>query len=513
MKDPKNERFDDLVSLHLDGHLNDDQEAEFLTYLEDAEYQRAFLEFVHTDRAIAGLSANLVGDKTLAALVRQDIEKTIAEQATQAASIPTVPSLLPGVGSAGLQKPEPPMPRPRPSWFAFGTSGCHLSEVLAGRQFWRVFVALGVLLAVVVVLVTWKRGAHEREVTTADLQEIARLEDIAGDVRVVTAKGQTTSIKSSAAITSGDTIRTRGAQSTVFVVYGDGTRLTLVGDTDVTCTDQGHKSVVVHQGTLAASVKPQPRGKPMLLATPAAQVEVLGTQFLVEALRDQTDLSVTQGSVRLIRISDGKAVDVPSGKRLLATDRAELAIEDIPQPPDTWEIDFEEGLPDEFGSGRFVKDGPPGSKGAVAAVRSDHGQWGVLYEIKSPSRWYSGLFAVHEDSHFHFTYKMDRPQWVNVFIIARGPGPEGAHSGNYLFNELFVPRPGETWPPQAGRWRTASIPFSAFRRAGSGKGRPLPADEIPFLVLFSSDEDRGLVVDRMWVTRGGPGIVEVKDIE
>jgi hypothetical protein len=467
-----------------------------MTCLEDPDYQKPFLEFVHTDRAIAGLTARPLSDSILAALVSQDIAKTLAERTAEVSSAAAVPPLL-GSGSA-----------------SFGVRGWRPLAIMRGRRFWQIGAALSIGLAVFAALVSWQWRERQREILPSAVSgNIAALESVMGDVRVVTAEGQSASIGSSAAIKSGDTIRTRGPQSTVVLAYPDGTRLTLVGDTDVTCTEGGHKSVVVHQGTLAAFVTRQPAGNPMLLATPAAQVEVLGTQFLVEALRAQTDLSVTEGSVRLIRVSDGKAVDVPSGKRLLASDRAELSLEDIPRPPDTWEIDFEAGLPEGFGSGRFVKDGSPGRQGAVAAVRSDHGQWGVFYEIKSPSRWYSGLFAVHDDSHFHFTYKMDRPNWVNVFIIARGPGPDAAHSGNYLFNDLFVRRPGETWPPEAGKWRTASIPFSAFRRAGSGKGRPLPANEVPFLVLFSSDEDRGLVVDRMWVTRGGPGVVQCKDVE
>jgi hypothetical protein len=50
--------------------------------------------------------------------------------------------------------------------------------------------------------------------------------------------------------------------------------------------------------------------------------------------------------------------------------------------------------------------------------------------------------------------------------------------------------------------------LSEFKKAGGKDGESLPTRLIPFLVLFSSDNDRGLVIDRIWVTRGGPGTVE-----
>jgi hypothetical protein len=99
---------------------------------------------------------------------------------------------------------------------------------------------------------------------------------------------------------------------------------------------------------------------------------------------------------------------------------------------------------------------------------------------------------------------MERPDWLNVFIIVREPN--GPFAGNYLFNRPVFRRP-------AGQWQTLTIPLTEFSKAGSERGESLPAHLVPFLVLFSSDNDRGLVIDRIWVTRGGSGIVEFKDIE
>jgi hypothetical protein len=306
---------------------------------------------------------------------------------------------------------------------------------------------------------------------------------------------------------SGDTVRTSGVQSAAAVVYLDGTRLTLVGDTTVTCADRGRKSVVVHQGTVAASVVLQQEGKPMVLATPAAEVEVLGTDFYCLAQTDQTDVSVTRGRVRVTRVSDGQVVEVAEGKRVLATRRAELAVEDIPRPPDTWDLDFEEGLPKDFHRGLAERNHlPRGSGGAVRPVSHDMGEEGTFYEIATPDMWYHGLFRVHDDSHFHFTFKMDKPGWLNVFVIARGFGPERPYSINYLFNELWF------WRRPPGTWQTVSIPLAQFKRMVPREGKAFEG-EVPYLVLFSSQGDRGLVIDRVWVTRGGPGVVRYQDIE
>jgi hypothetical protein len=116
-----------------------------------------------------------------------------------------------------------------------------------------------------------------------------------------------------------------------------------------------------------------------------------------------------------------------------------------------------------------------------------------------------GLFAVHDDSHFHVTFKMDRPSWINIFLIAHYR--DGTHSSNYLFNDARF------WPQRPGQWRTLTIPLSQFKRLEADRRIPW-RDDTPSIVLFSAPgADRGLVIDRMWVTRGGPGVVQSSEVE
>ena len=63
----------------------------------------------------------------------------------------------------------------------------------------------------------------------------------------------------------------------------------------------------------------------MLIYTRSAVLEVLGTQFEVEAETATTILNVSEGSVRVKRFSDGSTVDVPARHRLIAGRRSRHA--------------------------------------------------------------------------------------------------------------------------------------------------------------------------------------------
>ena len=338
---------------------------------------------------------------------------------------------------------------------------------------------------------------------------VAAVEPSAGDVRVVAADGQVRVVAERTELRAGDTVRTEAVRGAAAVIYPDGTRLALAGDTAITCSGGERKTVAVHQGTVGASVSPQPEGRSMVLTTPAARIEVRGTEFSCQVSPDRTDVSVTKGRVRVTRTSDGKAVDVPERKRVRAEARVDLAVEDVPERPDTWELDFEQGLPPGMTRARFVTEGlPRGSKGGAGAIRSTRKGEEEFFEIVTPEAWQQGLFAFHPDSHLHVTYTIGEAKWVNVFVIARGAGPTGAHAGNYLFtdNEFFA-------PGRVGKWQTVTIPLAKLRRAGANSDAAPGPNEVPYLVVLSSQGDRGLVIDRIWVTRGGAGKVEYKAVE
>jgi hypothetical protein len=207
--------------------------------------------------------------------------------------------------------------------------------------------------------------------------------------------------------------------------------------------------------------------------------------------------------VRLVRVRDGQAVEVPDGKYAVVTEQNNLSVEDIPRLSDAWEVDFEQGLPEGWDAGQRVTEGlPPGSRGGIKAV---HKESEDLYLISSQEAWVQGLFASRKTSHLHVTYKMERPNWINALIVTRTSDPdEPHHSGNYVFKDFPWVEPGQ--------WQTLSIPLAQFERIHRGDVRL--EEVVPYkLGFFSGTPDRGLVIDRIWITPDGPGKVELKAIE
>jgi hypothetical protein len=163
-------------------------------------------------------------------------------------------------------------------------------------------------------------------------------------------------------------------------------------------------------------------------------------------------------------------------------------------------------LPEGWDVGERVLAGlPPGSRGGVKAVLVESEDLGPMYKISSNEAWLHGLFAIRKNSHLHITFKVQNPKWVNVLLVTRTSDPhEPRFSGNYLFKDFPQVAPGQ--------WQTLSVPLARFQRIHRG-AVPL-AEVVPYkLTFFSDPPDRGLVIDRIWVTRDGPGDVELQDVE
>lgn len=336
---------------------------------------------------------------------------------------------------------------------------------------------------------------------------IARLKQISGDVGVISADAESQSVQSGFEIHSGDTVRTKGTLSSAVLFYPDGTQLRLIGDTTVTGTENGGRNIIVHEGTLFAIVSRQKTSQPMIVTTPKAKIHVLGTQFQLAASSEKTDLRVTEGKVKFTRLADGQSVEVSQGKQILADEQQDLLVSDIEVASDTWSEDFEEGIPENWEVGKFAgNDLPAGSKGA-AKTELNVSQFGEFYSIVSKPKWFHGTVTVHEDSHLHMTFKMQNPNWLNIFLITRTTDPgDPRFANNFQFNEIpFVRiRPNE--------WYTISIPLSKFVRL-PGYSKETLLNLIPFQVVVNSPEpDRGLVIDQISITRKGPGVVEIKTV-
>ena len=94
---------------------------------------------------------------------------------------------------------------------------------------------------------------------------------------------------------AGGTIEGVAPDSWFELQFNDGSTVMISGTSMLTFADTGQKQLRLREGTFSANVVPQPNGKPMLIHTPSTLLEVLGTQFDVEANMASTVLNVNEG--------------------------------------------------------------------------------------------------------------------------------------------------------------------------------------------------------------------------
>ncbi len=141
---------------------------------------------------------------------------------------------------------------------------------------------------------------------------------------------------------SGGTIEALTADAWVALEFRDGSTVKVPGPSMLTISEHGQKEMHLREGTLFATVTEQLTGKPMLIHTRTAEVEVLGTKLNVEAGSLATRLSVDEGRVRLKRLVDGSVTEVPADHQVLATADGSETLIAMPRPEavNRWESDL-----------------------------------------------------------------------------------------------------------------------------------------------------------------------------
>jgi len=365
---------------------------------------------------------------------------------------------------------------------------------------WRRVAVLGAVAATVLIaLWSWPR--------LQSASSVASLHQIQGSVFVTTRDQARMPVAANAMVHDGETIILEGPRGRASLLYADGTELRIAGDSSLTIGMEGQQ-IRLAEGTLTASVAPRPADRPLTLLTACASVRVLGTVFSIVAAQNRTDLSVDEGRVQMTRTADGATVQLSQGEFVVADPTRKLVVRDIPRPPDEWGADFEAGMPPEWRQGTFEAKGlPTDSQGAVRAARVVN-ENGVFYQVASPKKWSEGIFSIHDDSHLVVTFKLDRPDWFQIFIGTRPFDPDLPSTFLYRFKD------DRLWKwSNRGRWLRATIPLAAFERVPERNGTP-PLGEVPYELLFSArGEDRGMVIDRVWVQRRGPGKIVIEELE
>ncbi len=142
---------------------------------------------------------------------------------------------------------------------------------------------------------------------------------------------------------SGGTIEGIAPDSWFELEFNDGSTVMISGNAMLTFSDAGQKELRLKEGMISASVVPQPQGKPMRIHTRSALLEVLGTRFQVETSLSSTTLSVREGNVRVVRLSDGNTVDVPARHRVVAAPDRDLSPVRTLEPVTSWTSDLRLG--------------------------------------------------------------------------------------------------------------------------------------------------------------------------
>jgi|GEM_PF-2939284 len=386
--------------------------------------------------------------------------------------------------------------------------GCSPPTIASGgaRVRWRPGRAVAVaaaatgatvaVLLIAVAIVWWsprRQAGHQGPV-------IGWLENVGGQVEIAEAGLQATHGENGQAVRSGQSVSTLGPEAYVTLRLTDGTEIILAGDSRVVFAQQEQEHIHVEYGNVAAAIQRRAAGGPLVFSTPEARVEVFGTRLSLSRGGLQTRVTVLEGTVRVQRLSDLRAVRLSDGQMAEVSPQSDLRPLPLAGVADHWALDFGDGLPSGWQTGQLVFEQlPPGSKAAVRAVGVvDYAQNGQeRRQIRSHNAWNEGLFAIYHDSWIHVRYRMERPGTFLLYVVCR----------QHDFGQpvATVLSSGNLRQISAGQWHTLTLPFSALRRARSQAPPPLDGQLVAFLLVFDSPErDCGLTVERIWVTRGLP---------
>jgi ferric-dicitrate binding protein FerR (iron transport regulator) len=138
---------------------------------------------------------------------------------------------------------------------------------------------------------------------------------------------------------AGDEVIVQPAPGTALTLeYPDGTRLacesgSFVFQPAATAGAGGGKRLHLNDALVSAVVAPQTAGRPMIVTTRHARMEVLGTRLSIISAAEKTELTVREGAVRLTRLADARSVQVAAGQTAVASPSEDLAVRPIPPPP------------------------------------------------------------------------------------------------------------------------------------------------------------------------------------
>lgn len=171
---------------------------------------------------------------------------------------------------------------------------------------------------------------------------LARITEVNGAVQWIGDGGHVQSETLAEKPIAGGRLESLSVDSWAVLEYFDGSKITLAGHSQLTIVDGTQKELRLGHGRFSASVVKQATGKPMLIHTPTAKIEVLGTQLNIDTDSTSTVVNVNKGQVRVTRLVDRSVVDVPANYRAVATVDRHSAVHVMQQlePVGMWQSMF-----------------------------------------------------------------------------------------------------------------------------------------------------------------------------
>ena len=276
--------------------------------------------------------------------------------------------------------------------------------------------------------------------------------------------------------------------------YDDGSTLTFSGVSEaiITQAETSGKSLRMRRGQLAAKVSPQDPKAAMRIETPTAKVTVLGTQFSLNVEEEKTGLAVSEGMVRMRRLSDGQEQNVATGRLLTSTlePQAEFIPTALPKVENVWTSDFTTMPESSYGEwispGDQQAQGAIGAKAFVAARKPDGGivmHYGIKWK-REP-----GFAILHDDSVLRMKVRAKTAAGIQVMFITRMS--DSTFTGNFEADPIRI------LPDANGAWQEIEIPISKMRSLKSEYPEIPSGAMVGAFIITTFQKDAGLQIAQL----------------
>ncbi len=158
---------------------------------------------------------------------------------------------------------------------------------------------------------------------------IATLTHVSGDV-TVRADTRLLRAYSGQRLWSGMEVEVSGRGSSAVIVWNDGSTMKLDANSrlNIAVLD-AQKRATLSIGMVDCDINKQAPGKPLIVSTPRARLEVIGTRFRTRTTASHSTTEVLQGRVRVERMADSSAVTLSEREKVVIDERRNLEISDF----------------------------------------------------------------------------------------------------------------------------------------------------------------------------------------